>query len=80
MGAAMDRDDIVEVWLTNGKRYRGRIVDPRPFAAWADDEESLVLCEGERYFVWIHRTHISRVRAVNARLERFVTRDADQVA
>ena len=80
MGAAMDRDDIVEVWLTNGKRYCGRIVDPRSFAAWADDEDSLVLCEGERFFVWIHRTQIRRVRAVNARLREFVAPEANQVA
>lgn len=29
----MDRDDMVEVWVTSGKRYCGRIVDAEGFHA-----------------------------------------------
>lgn len=76
----MDGDGIVEVWLTNGKRYRGRIADPERFCTGTGGDQSLVLCEEGRFFVWIHRRHITRVRTANARLGRFVAPVTDQVA
>ncbi len=76
----MNHEDIVEVWLANGKRYIGRIVDPTHFSACVPGDDSLVLCEGGQFFVWIHRAQIRRVRAVNPRLCQFVARDTDRVA
>ena len=76
----MDRDDMVEVWVTSGKRYCGRIVGEEGLHACVEGDESLVLCEGGQFYVWIHRAQIRRVRAVNPRLAQLVTRDVHQVA
>jgi len=76
----MDDDDRVEVWVTSGKRYSGRIVEAEGWRGCAAGGDSLILCEGGQFYVWIHRAQISRVRAVDPNLCQLVARDAHRVS
>lgn len=58
----MESENRVEVWLANGKRYCGQIVDFWP--ANASGYGSLVLSEDDRVFVLIHRVHVTRIDRV----------------
>lgn len=58
----MPSKDRVEVWLANGKKYTGQIVDVWPGHASAHG--SLVLREDERVYVLIHRVHITRIQPI----------------
>ena len=58
----IDPEERVEVWLANGKKYSGQIVDVWPGHASAHG--SLVLCEDDRVFVLIHRAHVTRIQRV----------------
>ena len=55
-----DTEDRVEVWLANGKRYCGQIVDSWP--GHASPHGSLVLCEDDQIYVLIHRVHVTRIQ------------------
>ncbi len=57
-----DSEDRVEVWLANGKKYSGQIIDFWPGHARAHG--SLVLREEERVYVLIHRVHVTRIQRV----------------
>jgi len=58
----MPSEDRVEVWLANGKKYTGQIVDVWP--GHTNIHGSLVLCEDERVYVLIHRVHITRIQRI----------------
>lgn len=58
----MESEDRVEVWLANGKRYCGQIVDIWPGRSSAHG--SLVLCEDDQVYVLIHRVHVTRIQRV----------------
>lgn len=58
----MDSSERVDVWLANGKKYSGHIVDVWP--GHASSHGSLVLCEDDRVYVLIHRVHVTRIQRV----------------
>jgi hypothetical protein len=62
----MDAEQEVEVWLTSGKRYCGRIVGETNWDSRPELGGSFLLCEGALYYVWIHAAQILRMRAVPA--------------
>lgn len=57
-----ETEERVEVWLANGKKYSGHIVDVWP--GHTSGHGSIVLCEDDRVFVLIHRAHVARIRRV----------------